>query len=136
MHDRRHDRQQLVRLALDPVRQHGAQRAGRQAILASGEDVRFDASWPADRAAPRHCRRRAPHRQRERDAIAQMYPKVLRRVGGYNLDIFAPQNERPYTTTAASIWRICWSARKARSPISARSRCNSRRCRRTRRWAW
>ena len=27
-----------------------------------------------------------------------MYPKVLRRVGGYNLDIFFPQSERPYTT--------------------------------------
>ncbi|MFM2120788.1 MAG: hypothetical protein RL722_2256, partial [Pseudomonadota bacterium] len=25
------------------------------------------------------------------------WPKVLRRVGGYNLDIFRPQNERPYT---------------------------------------
>jgi Fe-S oxidoreductase len=27
-----------------------------------------------------------------------MYPKVLRRVAGYNLDIFFPQSERPYTT--------------------------------------
>ncbi|MBK6852500.1 MAG: FAD-binding protein [Burkholderiales bacterium] len=25
------------------------------------------------------------------------WPKVMRRVGGYNLDIFRPQNERPYT---------------------------------------
>ena len=24
-------------------------------------------------------------------------PKVLRRVGGYNLDVFRPQSERPYT---------------------------------------
>jgi FAD/FMN-containing dehydrogenase/Fe-S oxidoreductase len=29
--------------------------------------------------------------------IEQHWPKVLRRVGGYNLDIFAPQSERPYT---------------------------------------
>ena len=30
-------------------------------------------------------------------AIHQMWPKVMRRVGGYNLDIFDPQSERPYT---------------------------------------
>ena len=31
------------------------------------------------------------------DEIAARYPKVMRRVGGYNLDIFHPQSERPYT---------------------------------------
>ena len=30
-------------------------------------------------------------------AINRMWPKVMRRVGGYNLDIFDPQSERPYT---------------------------------------
>jgi FAD/FMN-containing dehydrogenase/Fe-S oxidoreductase len=30
-------------------------------------------------------------------AIKRMWPKVMRRVGGYNLDIFDPQSERPYT---------------------------------------
>jgi FAD/FMN-containing dehydrogenase/Fe-S oxidoreductase len=34
---------------------------------------------------------------RERDEIERMVPKVMRRVGGYNLDIFHPQSERPYT---------------------------------------
>jgi FAD/FMN-containing dehydrogenase/Fe-S oxidoreductase len=34
---------------------------------------------------------------REREEIEARYPKVLRRVGGYNLDIFHPQSERPYT---------------------------------------
>jgi FAD/FMN-containing dehydrogenase/Fe-S oxidoreductase len=34
---------------------------------------------------------------REHAEIAERYPKVLRRVGGYNLDIFHPQSERPYT---------------------------------------
>ena len=34
----------------------------------------------------------------ERDEIERMWPKVLRRVAGYNLDIFFPQSERPYTT--------------------------------------
>ena len=34
---------------------------------------------------------------RERDEIERTVPKVLRRVGGYNLDVFHPQSERPYT---------------------------------------
>ncbi len=34
---------------------------------------------------------------REHDEIARMVPKVMRRVGGYNLDIYHPQSERPYT---------------------------------------
>ena len=34
---------------------------------------------------------------RERDEIARVWPKVMRRVGGYNLDIFHPQSVRPYT---------------------------------------
>jgi FAD/FMN-containing dehydrogenase/Fe-S oxidoreductase len=33
---------------------------------------------------------------RHRDAIVEHWPKVMRRVGGYNLDIFDPQSERPY----------------------------------------
>lgn len=32
-----------------------------------------------------------------RHAIDENVPKVLRRVGGYNIDIFNPQSERPYT---------------------------------------
>lgn len=35
---------------------------------------------------------------RERGEIERMYPHVLRRVGGYNLDVFAPQSVRPYTS--------------------------------------
>lgn len=31
------------------------------------------------------------------DEIESRWPKVLRRVAGYNLDIFEPQSERPYT---------------------------------------
>jgi FAD/FMN-containing dehydrogenase len=34
---------------------------------------------------------------RERDEIERQVPKVMRRVGGYNLDVFHPQSERPYT---------------------------------------
>jgi FAD/FMN-containing dehydrogenase/Fe-S oxidoreductase len=35
--------------------------------------------------------------RRHRGAIEASWPKVMRRVGGYNLDIFANQSERPYT---------------------------------------
>jgi FAD/FMN-containing dehydrogenase/Fe-S oxidoreductase len=35
--------------------------------------------------------------ERERDEIAAKVPHVLRRVGGYNIDVFNPQSERPYT---------------------------------------
>ncbi|MFM8547167.1 MAG: FAD-binding and (Fe-S)-binding domain-containing protein, partial [Betaproteobacteria bacterium] len=38
---------------------------------------------------------------RERDEIERVWPKVMRRVGGYNLDIFHPQSERPYTRDGA-----------------------------------
>jgi len=34
---------------------------------------------------------------RERDEIGRVWPTVMRRVGGYNLDIFEPRSERPYT---------------------------------------
>jgi FAD/FMN-containing dehydrogenase/Fe-S oxidoreductase len=34
---------------------------------------------------------------REHDEIARTFPSVLRRVGGYNLDVFNPQSVRPYT---------------------------------------
>ena len=35
--------------------------------------------------------------EQHRDAIEAHWPKLLRRVGGYNLDIFHNQNVRPYT---------------------------------------
>ena len=35
---------------------------------------------------------------RERDEIGARVPKVLRRVGGYNIDVFNPQSGRPYTS--------------------------------------
>ena len=34
---------------------------------------------------------------REWDEIERWVPKVMRRVGGYNIDVFLPQSERPYT---------------------------------------
>ena len=35
--------------------------------------------------------------ERERDEIERQWPQVMRRVGGYNLDVFHPRSERPYT---------------------------------------
>jgi FAD/FMN-containing dehydrogenase/Fe-S oxidoreductase len=34
--------------------------------------------------------------QQHRGEIDEWWPKVMRRVGGYNLDVFHPQSERPY----------------------------------------
>ena len=41
---------------------------------------------------------------RERDEIELQVPKVMRRVGGYNLDVFHPQSERPYTDDGSVNW--------------------------------
>jgi FAD/FMN-containing dehydrogenase/Fe-S oxidoreductase len=74
--------------------------AAIETILADGTRARFDAKRPED-MQPRVraiADRMAAMAFAERDEIERMYPKVLRRVGGYNLDIFFPQSERPYTT--------------------------------------
>ncbi len=42
--------------------------------------------------------------ERERDEIERQVPKVMRRVGGYNLDVFHPQSERPYTADGSVNW--------------------------------
>ena len=39
----------------------------------------------------------ATWRARHADEIDAHWPKVMRRVAGYNLDIFDNQSERPYT---------------------------------------
>jgi FAD/FMN-containing dehydrogenase/Fe-S oxidoreductase len=73
--------------------------AAIDAILADGTRARFDSSRPEDMqpAVRRLADRVAALAFAEREEIERMYPKVLRRVGGYNLDIFFPQSERPYT---------------------------------------
>ena len=56
----------------------------------------------------------------EHEEIARMFPHVLRRVGGYNLDVFNPQSVRPYTADASvnlaqllvgSEGTLAWSSR-------------------------
>jgi len=73
------------------------------ALLADGTAERFgpfgvDAQRPmtSARSAELVSRLFAIGR-RERDEIERMWPTVLRRVGGYNLDVFHPQSPRPYT---------------------------------------
>ncbi|MBS0517886.1 MAG: FAD-binding protein [Proteobacteria bacterium] len=74
--------------------------AGLDAILADGTRARFDAQRPEDMqpAVRAIADKVAALAFAEQEEIVRMYPKVLRRVGGYNLDIFFPQSERPYTT--------------------------------------
>jgi len=74
--------------------------AGLDVILADGTHARFDAKRPEDmQSAVRAIADKvAALAFAERDEIERMFPKVLRRVAGYNLDIFFPQSERPYTT--------------------------------------
>ncbi|MDQ2778784.1 MAG: FAD-binding oxidoreductase, partial [Pseudomonadota bacterium] len=72
--------------------------AGIDAWLADGSAVRFG---PVDQLAERErgiadfVRGLA---QVHATAIDANWPKMMRRVAGYNLDIFRPQSERPYTT--------------------------------------
>ena len=125
MHAGRHGGQQLVRLALDRVRQHGAQRARdrcaarrrhRSAVRPRARD-----GTRLRRACASCSQRCAAIGVRERDEIERGVPKVMRRVGGYNIDVFHPAERAPvHALTAASTSRICWSAAKARSRGRAR----------------
>jgi len=70
------------------------------AMLADGTDARFGPEPAMEASAPRVRELVAGLRaigERERDEIAEKVPRVLRRVGGYNIDVFNPQSERPYT---------------------------------------
>jgi FAD/FMN-containing dehydrogenase/Fe-S oxidoreductase len=72
---------------------------GVDALLADGSEARFgplDDARKSNVLAPIAARIEGVA-LRERGEIERMYPKVLRRVGGYNLDIFHPQSVRPYT---------------------------------------
>jgi FAD/FMN-containing dehydrogenase/Fe-S oxidoreductase len=70
---------------------------GASAWLSSGELLEFGpVKGLAGRAAGIAAFVHGLARQ-HRAELATLWPKVLRRVGGYNLDIFDNQNERPYT---------------------------------------
>ena len=74
--------------------------ASIDALLANGQRARFGSTRPEDMPAGVRAiaDKVAEIAFAEREEIERMYPRVLRRVGGYNLDIFFPQSERPYTT--------------------------------------
>jgi FAD/FMN-containing dehydrogenase/NAD-dependent dihydropyrimidine dehydrogenase PreA subunit len=74
--------------------------ASIDALLADGQRARFGSTRPEDMPAGVRAiaDKVAEIAFAEREEIERMYPRVLRRVGGYNLDIFFPQSERPYTT--------------------------------------
>ncbi|HUP09744.1 MAG TPA: FAD-linked oxidase C-terminal domain-containing protein [Caldimonas sp.] len=68
------------------------------AWLSDGSEIAFgpvDTLEEGARAIAGFVRDLAVQHAAEIDA---RWPKLLRRVGGYNLDIFRPQSERPYTT--------------------------------------
>jgi FAD/FMN-containing dehydrogenase/Fe-S oxidoreductase len=70
---------------------------GIDAWLADGSEVSFgpvDALGARERAIADFVRGLAAQHRSE---IEAHWPKVMRRVAGYNLDIFHPQSERPYT---------------------------------------
>ncbi len=70
---------------------------GIDAWLSDGSEVSFGpvaALGAKESAIADFVRDLALSRRREIDA---RWPQVLRRVGGYNLDIFEPRSERPYT---------------------------------------
>jgi FAD/FMN-containing dehydrogenase/Fe-S oxidoreductase len=74
---------------------------GIDAVLADGSEAHFGPLEQMRKAAsPRIAALVDTVRAiaaREHDEIAARYPHVMRRVGGYNLDVFHPQSERPYT---------------------------------------
>jgi FAD/FMN-containing dehydrogenase/Fe-S oxidoreductase len=71
------------------------------ARLIDGTEARFGTELDMDVSVPRIGTLVDGLRSigaREHDEIARVVPKVMRRVGGYNVDVFNPQSERPYTS--------------------------------------
>ena len=70
------------------------------ALLADGTEAWFGPESEMAGESPRILKLLEELRSialREWDEIERRVPKLLRRVGGYNIDIFLPQSERPYT---------------------------------------
>jgi len=70
------------------------------ALLSDGTEARFGPEHEMDAASPRvrglvHALKAIA--AREHEEIERRVPKVLRRVGGYNIDVCCAQSERPYT---------------------------------------
>ena len=75
------------------------------ASLSDGTEARFGSQREMDAAPTRIVelvRALDAIGARERDEIERRVPKMLRRVGGYNIDVFHPQSERPYTADGSA----------------------------------
>ena len=76
---------------------------GIDALLADGTEQHFGPFGKADSTVLKTARASKlvsslfSIGERERDEITRHWPQVLRRVAGYNLDVFNPRSERPYT---------------------------------------
>ncbi|HYT96223.1 MAG TPA: FAD-linked oxidase C-terminal domain-containing protein [Casimicrobiaceae bacterium] len=81
--------------------------AAIDALLIDGTEARFGPENESASTVPRirglFARLRSIG-ERERDEIRQRVPKVMRRVGGYNIDVFEPQSDHPYTTDGSVNW--------------------------------
>jgi FAD/FMN-containing dehydrogenase/Fe-S oxidoreductase len=72
-----------------------------EATLSDGTEARFGPAGEMAAAPPRIVELLSGLKaigDRERGEIERNVPKVLRRVGGYNIDVCCPQSERPYTS--------------------------------------
>ena len=77
------------------------------ALLSDGTETRLGPEREDDERSARVRELKARVRaigERERDAIRERVPKVMRRVGGYNIDVFEPQSEFPYTPDRSVNW--------------------------------
>jgi FAD/FMN-containing dehydrogenase/Fe-S oxidoreductase len=70
---------------------------GASAWLSDGTQVEFGPLATLEGRALRIAGFVRELAQQHRGEIEERWPKVLRRVAGYNLDLFDPQSERPYT---------------------------------------
>jgi FAD/FMN-containing dehydrogenase len=74
------------------------------AILADGREMAFGPANDMHGAAAKALAEAlSVIGAREHDEIARMVPHVLRRVGGYNIDVFHPQSVRPYTPSDGTV---------------------------------
>ena len=81
--------------------------AAIDALLIDGTEGRFGPASEAEASSPRVRDLLARVRtigERERSEIRERVPKVMRRVGGYNIDVFEPQSDHPYTQDGRVNW--------------------------------
>ena len=134
MHDRRDDRQQLLRRAFGRVRQDRRQRRG-----AGSRPLRRHPARARRERRGRNLRRRDARRARRRalcrdtrarersaDEIRRRYPKLPRRVSGYNLDELLPERGLQSGARDGRLGGDAWRHDRARRSGWCRVRAGSR----------